>query len=219
MLEPLPFRDVLEHEEESGHDQDKDHGHEDEHDHDHDSARNDDHAHDHDGADPHLWLDPVRAGRMVQFIAAELAKVDPDNASTYSANAAQTVTALEELDTELNGRMMPLSGKPFLVFHDGYQYFETRYDLDHKGAVHIDPERPASAARIKSLQERVSEEGIACLFSEPQFNTATLERLSENIDARIVSLDPLGHDQPAGPDHYFKTLRAMAESFETCIAG
>ena len=50
----------------------------------HDDEAHDDEAHDHNGGtDPHVWLDPENAQVWLEVIAAELAKLDPDNASLY----------------------------------------------------------------------------------------------------------------------------------------
>nr|WP_229746175.1 zinc ABC transporter substrate-binding protein [Rhodococcus trifolii] len=48
----------------------------------------DSHAgHDHTGVNEHVWYDPEVAAATAEAIAAELGKIDPDNAATYTANA------------------------------------------------------------------------------------------------------------------------------------
>ena len=58
--------------------------HDHDHDHDHDGHG---HDHEHGEADPHLWLDPARAGQMVRNIAAGLSGLYPAYAETFSQNA------------------------------------------------------------------------------------------------------------------------------------
>ncbi len=80
-----------------GHDHAHEHGHDDE-------AKADDHdeGHDHadDGLDPHAWLDPANGKAWVGAIAAELSRLDPENAATYAANAAAAVAAIDAADAE-----------------------------------------------------------------------------------------------------------------------
>jgi zinc transport system substrate-binding protein len=99
-----------------------DHDHAD-HDHDHD------HEHEHDAGDMHFWLDPHNAALMVSQIATTLSEADPDNAATYAANAEIEIAALAALAGELAERLAPVRNKPFIVFHDAYQYFEARFGL------------------------------------------------------------------------------------------
>ena len=50
-------------------------------------------------ADPHVWLDPVLYGQIVDRVAQALSTVDPSHASTYRANAAgfdQQVDGVDE---------------------------------------------------------------------------------------------------------------------------
>ncbi|MGB3771393.1 MAG: zinc ABC transporter substrate-binding protein [Rhodococcus sp. (in: high G+C Gram-positive bacteria)] len=53
-----------------------------------DGADGDHAAHDHSGeTNEHVWYDPELAATTAEAIAAELAKIDPDNASYYTDNA------------------------------------------------------------------------------------------------------------------------------------
>ncbi|MFO1358557.1 metal ABC transporter solute-binding protein, Zn/Mn family [Plasticicumulans sp.] len=82
----------------------------------------------------------------------------------------------------------PLAGKPFIVFHDAYQYFEHRYGLTAVGSITVSPERKPSAQRIQAVRDRIRETG-ACVFAEPQFDSALVATLTEGTGARAGSLD------------------------------
>src|SRR5690606_35583959 len=108
------------------------------HDHgeDHGDEGGDDHGNDHGhGAyapeaaslDPHLWLDPGNARVIAAATAAALIAADPANAATYEANAEAFAARLDALDQELESLLAPVADRPFVVFHDAYQYFEARY--------------------------------------------------------------------------------------------
>ncbi|MED5344316.1 MAG: zinc ABC transporter substrate-binding protein, partial [SAR324 cluster bacterium] len=51
--------------------------------------------------DPHLWLDPWNAIRMVQRISQELTEVDPENARWYQRNSKFLQHKLKRLDQHL----------------------------------------------------------------------------------------------------------------------
>ena len=83
--------------------------------------------------DPHVWLDPENAKAMTNAVAAELSKIDPEHAKTYEANAAAYVASLDQLAADISAETKPIQNKPFIVFHDAYQYFETRFGSDGCG--------------------------------------------------------------------------------------
>lgn len=189
-----------------------DDGHHDEHD------AHDDHA-DHDGSvEPHLWLDPRNARAMTARIAEVLIRRDAANAATYRTNAAQLDAALAALDAELAQQLAPLAGKPFVVFHDAYPYFEHRYGLTAVGSITVSPERKPSAQRIQAVRDKIRETGVRCVFAEPQFDSALVATLIEGTGAKPGMLDPTGADGvPAGPGAYAQVLRALAGHLRACL--
>ena len=167
--------------------------------------------------DPHAWLDPENAIAFARAVAATLAELDPARAPTYRANAAALAQRLTDLDDRLHERLTPIAERPYLVFHDAYQYFERRYGLNAVGSVVVDPGRPPGAARLRALRRRIAEQDVACLFVEPQFEPRIADTVVEDTGARIATLDPLGAALEPGPSLYPRLLQRMAESLRGCL--
>ena len=205
-------------------DHDHDHDHAKEHkDHDHAEKKDDhsghDHAgHDHSGHDSHAWLDPVNARLWLGVIAAELSRLDPDNAAAYAANAAAGQAGIDALQAEITTMLAPVSDKGFVVFHDAYQYFERRFDLAAAGAITLSDASTPSAGRIAELRDAVATMGAACVFAEPQFDKRLIDTVFAG-SARVGLLDPLGQDLAPGVALYPQMMRGMATSFADCLAG
>lgn len=186
------------------------------------------HAHDHAdrpdaGAhtrdiDMHLWLDPENAWRMAGRIAESLAAIDPANAGAYRRNAAALRARLVSLDERIARELASLGGRDFIVFHDGYRYFEERYGLAPAGVLTVNPDVSPGAERVRRMRARIVEGGVACVFIEPQFPAAIAETLVEGTGARIGRLDPLGAEIAPGPGLYSRLLASMAASFLECLA-
>lgn len=227
---------AFEHGDEAGHDEHD--VHEDEHatdeDHDHhadadghdedghasgEGGAHDAHGHSHTGTDPHVWLDPENAAAMVDAIAATLAEADPENADRYAGNAERTKTDLAALDDEIAGLLAPVADAPFIVFHDGYQYFQRHYGLNIAGTITVSPDQAPGAARVREIQAEIREAGAACVFAEPQFAPQIVATVTEGTDARSGTLDPLGAGLDAGPGLYDALLREMAGSAARCLSG
>ncbi len=167
--------------------------------------------------DPHLWLDPVNARRMVAIVAAALAETDPDNAQVYRANATRLAERLEALDAELRDRLAPVRQVPYLVFHDAYTYFAARYRLNQVGAFAVNPQLGPGARHLLALRRRIREAGVACVFIEPQFSPALVEAVTGGTAVRVATLDPLGASLAPGPEAYFRMMRALAADLVTCL--
>ena len=168
-------------------------------------------------SDMHLWLDPENAIVMVEDIAARLAAADPDRAQTYMANAARIIRQLSALDRELAETLTPLQDKPYIVFHDAYQYLEARYGLMSVGSMTDNAEQGPGAGRLSRIRERLGISGALCVFAEPQFEPDLVDALASGTGAQAAVLDPLGAGLPAGADLYADLMRAMAASLVACL--
>lgn len=195
-----------------GHDE---HGHEtpeDGDDHEHEHVHQADH-------DPHVWLDPVNAIAMVRRIMTVLGEVDVAHRADYQRNGAALIERLDRLNQRLATELAPVRQQPYLVFHDAYQYFERRYDLDAIGSVTMSAERRPGAKRVADIQARIRDLQVRCVFSEPQFQPALVETIIAGSAARRGVLDPLGAELPPGPDAYFQLLQGLATSLRACLSG
>ena len=192
------------------------------HDHDHAAEAHDDHDHDHDhghGAfDTHLWLDPENAKAMAAEITTTLVAADPANALAYQANAEALNAKLDALDKEISGIVSPVKDKPFIVFHDAYQYFENRYKVRVAGSITVSPETIPGAERIAEIHKKVADLGATCVFAEPQFQPRLVDVVLEGTKAKAGVLDPEAATLDAGPDLYFKLMRGIANNLKDCLS-
>ena len=191
------------------------HGHEDDHAHAHDDHGHDDHEH--GEMDAHIWLSPANARVIADGMAATLGEVDAANAEHYRANAERFADALDAVETEIEAILEPVRGRPFIVFHDAYRYFEEAFDIAAAGAIHLSPEVPPGAARVAEIQARIGELDAACVFAEPQFQPRVVQTVIEGSKARSGVLDPLGTEIALGPDGYPALLSSLANSLADCL--
>ncbi|MDD9720813.1 zinc ABC transporter substrate-binding protein [Sulfitobacter sp. PR48] len=212
------------HAEHENHDDHADHAEEhDGHDHaghehgEHDHGEQEHAGHDHGDHDPHVWLSPDNGSAWLNTIAAALSAADPDNAGAYFANAAAGREELADLRIEINSILEPLRGANFIVFHDAYQYFEAAFDFPASGAISVSDATDPSPARIAEIQERVADQKVTCIMSEPQFNPGIVASVMEGTAARTGIMDPLGSDLEPGADLYPQLLRNLATSLAECL--
>jgi zinc transport system substrate-binding protein len=168
--------------------------------------------------DPHVWLDPENAKAMTNAVAAELGKIDPEHARSYKANAAAYVASLDQLAAEISAETKPIQNKPFIVFHDAYQYFETRFGLTAVGSISDVSAAAPSAKRLKEIKDKLEETKAVCVFREPQFDAKYVSVVLEGSKAKQGVLDPIGSELTPGPNAYAELLKNLAKSAKDCLA-
>ncbi len=207
-----------------------DHGHEGEEGHPHGADHGGDHqdgeagadhaeAHHHDEGefDMHLWLDPMNAKAMAKEIEATLEKADPANVARYRSNLEALNARIDALDTSLAAKVEPIKDKPFVVFHDAYQYFEHRYGVKVAGSITVSPETLPGAERLSQIHEKIKSLGATCVFSEPQFEPKLVNVVLEGTPAKSGVLDPEAGTLEAGPDLYFQLMENIGTSLNDCL--
>lgn len=204
-----------------------DHGDEANDDHGHDDHGHEEHGHDHDDHDtheseaaphdPHVWLSPENAAHWLPLIAAELAKLDPENAAHYEANAAQAAAAISAKAKTAETALAAFKGQSFLVAHDALQYLENRYGLASHAALSDADDQAGGAAHLREVLE--TEAKIACLITEPSTPRATTALVTETLGLKAVEVDPLGAALPLGQAHYLALMDALTASLKACFEG
>ncbi|MGE3320109.1 MAG: zinc ABC transporter substrate-binding protein [Candidatus Berkiella sp.] len=177
------------------------------------------HDHSHDGFDPHVWLSNANAQAIVKATEQRLSKHDPEHAKQYQSNAQKTLKQLQALKKTLQAELAPVQSEPFLVYHDGYQYFENDYDLKAVGTMVLNPHIPLSAHGLAQIKELINTHGIKCVFKETEFNEHVIQKSLGDLPIRIQELDPLGVHIQQGPQHYEKTLLQLGKTLQECLQG
>jgi zinc transport system substrate-binding protein len=237
-LQVLKFRErnIFDDHDDHGHDDHDDHGKkEDDHDHDHDDHGkkeddhddhgkkdddHDDHGHDdhdvhaHGEFDPHIWLDPINAKVILNEMVEHLIENDPKNEAKYKSNLAK---ALKEIDKLIIDVMTDLSSSvSSIVFHDAYQYFEKRFNVNILGAFTVNTDVMPGAEQLAEIREIIEHDKVACVFSEPQFNPDIIKAVAKDMNIKTGVIDPLGATLDPGKDLYLNLIRNMSASFEGC---
>lgn len=178
----------------------------------------DDHGHDHGDIDPHVWLSLDNAQRFVGFVEARLIEQDPDNRDRYRSNAEQARVGLDTLGEQLNDRLSTSRDTPYILFHDGFQYFEHDQNLNGLGALVLNPDIPPGPRTIARLRDLAAPLERVCLFREPQYSERWLMPLVDNLDkATLGTIDPLGQLSEPGTGLYADMMLRLASDLAACL--
>ena len=244
-LNKLKFRErnIFDGHDDHGHDEDghKEDDHDDEHKHEEDGHKEDDHDDDHkheedchkeDDHDDHKheedghkeddhddhghddWLDPENAKVILNEMVEHLIENDEKNASTYKKNLKNAEKDLDKLVKKVKSDL----NKDFksIVFHDAYQYFEERFNVNVMGAFTVNTDVMPGAEQLAEIREIIEHDKVSCIFSEPQFNPDIINAVAKDMNIKTGVLDPLGATLEPGKDLYFDLIKNMSKSFKGC---
>lgn len=139
-------------------------------------------------ADPHVWHDVKYGIRMAELIEANLAKVDPANASTYKTNADTLVAKLKKLDAWIPQQIatIPENQRRLVTTHDSMGYFSRAYGLTVEGTLlGVSTEEEPTASQVKSLVNGIKDAKVPMVFAELTANDKVLKTVAREAGVKI----------------------------------
>ena len=180
-----------------------------------DHKEHDDHkGHAHGQYDPHIWLDPMNAKVILNEMVEHLIENDAKNASKYKSNLKKALKDIDKLNADVKAELSKSTGS--IVFHDAYQYFEERYDVNILGAFTVNTDVMPGAEQLAEIREIIEHDKVTCVFSEPQFNPDIIKAVAKDMNIKTGVIDPLGATLNPGKNLYFDLIRNMSASFKGC---
>lgn len=142
--------------------------------------------------DPHFWTDPLTVKALVPIIADTLAKLDPENASSYRTNADLFIKRLNLLDRQVESILRDIKGKHVFLFHPSFLYLMNRYGLKYGGAIEPFPGKEPTPRTIVRLSKKIKSLGVKAIFSEPQLPDSPADVVADEAGVFVYELDPIG---------------------------
>lgn len=186
----------------------------------HEDHQDEGHAEDH-LTDPHFWLDPVHAQKVVDNILAGLIKADPTNMEYYTSRAVAYKAQLAQLDTDYQKGLANCQSRTIVTSHEAFGYLAKRYNLEVASIAGITPGEEPSAEKLAELTKLVKEKRITHVFFESLASPKLAETLARETGAKTAVFDPIegitDEDQKQGKD-YLSVQRENLANLRTALA-
>jgi len=153
--------------------------------------------------DPHIWLSPKRVKVMIETIASEMSKLDPENEKTYEQNAANYIAQLDEVDQEIKDALVGVQNKAFIVYHPAFGYIADDYGL--KMYALEEEGKEATAQHLQDMIDLAKKENIKVIFYQEEIDSSQSEAFAEEIGGKTIQLAPLAAD-------YIDNMKNMANT-------
>ena len=146
------------------------------------------------GHDPHIWLDFTNASYIVGRIAEVLSDIDPEGTGYYSANAADYVAKLADLDAAFREAVEGSSTR--VIVHGGHYafgYLANRYGLEYVAAQGLSPDSEPGPKQLMQLMEVIKQTGAKYIFYEELVEPKMAKAISEETGIGMLLLHA-GHN-------------------------
>lgn len=172
-------------------------------------------GHHHGDADPHVWLDPVRAKKLAEAIRDALVEADPDHAADYRANFEKLSPRFDELDRTFKEIAEKAENRVFIVSHEAFGYLADRYGLKQIAVSGLSPSDEPSPKELKAIIETAKKHRVKAIFFDSLVSGNVARTVKEEVGAEALVLNPLEGLTPQevekGED-YFSIMKKNAEN-------
>lgn len=141
--------------------------------------------------DPHTWLSPKRAQKMVGVIRDALSQKDPEHADRYRSRAEKLTQKLGDLDAEFQRGLQGCAKQQFITAHEAFGYLAADYGLTQIGIAGLSPEVEPSSQTLAAIATMAKQQGVAYIFVEPLASAKFADTLAREVGAQILTLNPL----------------------------
>ena len=181
------------------------------------------HSHDevsqghHGEYDEHIWLSPKIAKIIAQSIHDRLITLYPDKSTLIDENLDEFITKLTETEQNIAKKLITVQNRGYFVFHDAYGYFEAQFGLKKLGSFTINPAVQPGVQKVYAIQQELKDHQAVCVFREPQFSPAVIEKIVSGTDVRIGELNPLGTSITLSKGAYSQFLSNLTQQLVDCL--
>ncbi len=150
--------------------------------------------------DPHVWLDPIIAQKIVEQISDQFAKLDSSNRRLFHKRKDELLNKLQTLHAEFSNILKDFKNPKVVTFHGAFGYLFKRYKIQLAGVVELFPGDEPSVSYLKKLVDLMREFKINVIFAEPQLPDRPAIVIAKEINGRVEKLDPCETILPKSPD-------------------
>lgn len=180
----------------------------------HDRGKN--HHHNTESVDPHFWLSTVNAKQIVQAVTKRLIKKDEKHKTVYIANREKIIEKIDQLHNNL-ATILKENRKPFITYHDAYQYFEREFHLNRIASVSLNEEAPPGIKHIRYIRHLINKQHIQCIFFDAPVTPPLINTLITDSSIQAIELDATGTRLSAGPELWFTIMMQSGEKITSCL--
>ncbi|MEJ5173409.1 MAG: metal ABC transporter substrate-binding protein [Hydrogenothermaceae bacterium] len=144
---------------------------------------------------PALWLDPINAKVIANFITDYLSQKDPANKEFYIKNYKKFSQDIDSLINYGNEKLSKLRNKNFVSYHYEFPYFVNRFKLIYLTEIEMGHGREPTPKHIFEVIQNIKLNNVKVIFTSKQFyNKKVLDLIISKTQVKVLFLDSQGEN-------------------------
>jgi zinc transport system substrate-binding protein len=170
--------------------------------------------------DPHIWLSPILAIKMVDRITRGFISVDPADSAYYFSNSDTLKRRLEQLDRAYRQGLSNCAARDIITSHEAFSYLASTYGLRQIGIAGISPNAEPSPRRLAEIAAYAKKNDIKYIFFESLVSPKLAETIATEVGAQTLVLNPIAgltiREQARG-ENYFTIMQENLANLEKAL--
>lgn len=170
--------------------------------------------------DPHVWLSPTVAARMVVNIENAYIKADPTNEEYYRMRASVLASRLATLNTDYQNGLASCAKKDIVTSHAAFGYLAADYGLNQVSLTGLSPDEEPSSKKLVEVANYVKTNKVTTIFFESLLSPKLAQTIAAETGAKTEVLDPIegisDADMKKNID-YFSVMKSNLNHIRTAL--
>ena len=170
--------------------------------------------------DPHVWLAPKLAEKIVDKIMNEFRMADPENAVYYETRAHELVQRLADLDNAYRIRLANCTNRNLVTAHAAFGYLAAAYQLQQIPIANLSPDAEPSPRQLGEVIQAARDYKMKYIFFESLASPKLSETIAREIGAQTLVLNPIEgltpHEIAEGDDYFTEMSKNLANLELAC---
>jgi zinc transport system substrate-binding protein len=171
--------------------------------------------------DPHIWLSPVLAKKIVNQITQGYIRIDEANAAIYKSNQARLLNNLDQLDTKYRQTLASCKSRDIITSHTAFAYLAREYGLNQISISGLSPNEEPSAQQLADIVNFAKKNNVKYIFFESLVSPKLSETIASEIGAKTLVLDPiegLSDDNIRQGKNYFTIMEDNLQNLRIALS-
>jgi len=171
-------------------------------------------------ADPHLWLSPPEAAKMVDKIAGAFAQADSANSDYYEKNAAALTLKLAQLDESYRAGLSACKEKNIITSHAAFGYVAATYGFTQVSIAGLSPDAEPSLQELRDITTFAKKNNVKYIFFESLVSPKLSNTIAREVGAQTLVLNPiegLSREELRQGKNYFTEMESNLTNLQVAL--
>lgn len=170
--------------------------------------------------DPHVWLSPPLAEKIVDQIAQAFIRIDVQNGAYYRTNADALKSELHSLDKQYEDGLKNCMSSNIVTSHAAFGYLALEYHVHQVAIAGLSPDAEPSPRQLGDIADFVRKNKVGYIFFEDLVSPKLSETMATETGAHTMVLNPiegLSNDELASGRNYFTEMESNLNNLQTAL--